>query len=34
MEDHVRTYEAFISITKWGIGIVVLIVVLMAMFLL
>ncbi|UOM33798.1 aa3-type cytochrome c oxidase subunit IV [Acuticoccus sp. I52.16.1] len=33
-QDHVRTYEAFVSLTKWGIGTVVVILIAMAVFLL
>ncbi len=34
LEDHQQTYEGFLSLVKWGIGTVVLILVGMAVFLL
>ncbi|RAH98750.1 aa3-type cytochrome c oxidase subunit IV [Acuticoccus sediminis] len=33
-EEHVQTYEAFISLIKWGVGIIVVILIAMAVFLL
>ncbi len=33
-DEHQHTYEAFLTVTKWSMGIVVLILVLMAVFLL
>lgn len=34
IDEHMQTYEGFLALTKWGIGIVVLILVGMAVFLL